>query len=82
MKSEVRTFTYFHVAVLVHMKHTITNQSNSDSEVGCKIPVDLYARKSGTHRNGMFSLLTYNLVFCTYLYLSDNHLIEMFLHLH
>lgn len=64
------------------MKHTITKHSNIDSEVGCKIPTDIYVRRGGTHRNGMFSILAYNLVFCAYLYLSDCHLLELFLRVH
>jgi len=64
------------------MKHATTKHSNTDNEVDCKIPVDIYARRGGTHRNGMFSILAYNLQFYAYLYLSDYHLIELFLHLH
>jgi len=53
-KFEIQTFTYFNVTDLPHLKHTITKHSNIDSEVGCKIHVDIYARRGGTHRNGMF----------------------------
>jgi len=64
------------------MKHDITKHSNIDSGGGCKIPVDIYARRNSTHRNGMFSILAYNLVFGVFLYLTDCHLIELFLHLY
>jgi hypothetical protein len=50
-KIKIQTLTYFHVTDLALMKHNITKHSNINSEVCCKTPVDIYARRSGSHRN-------------------------------